>query len=138
MGRKPKIDTKEAIKLKLKGVSTTAIAKMQGVSQPAMSKRLKPLLDCIPNSGYMAEYQDNQADILDALASGIIASVSKKDLSRASLLSKVNSMAVLIDRSRLIRGQSTSNSVSVLLARHVHANPPAPSDREVIVLDDEV
>jgi predicted transcriptional regulator len=62
MGRKPVIDTKLALRMKLKGVSNTAIAKMQGVSQGAVSKRLKPLLACIPNSAYMQEYQDNQAD----------------------------------------------------------------------------
>jgi len=138
MGRKPIVDTKAALKMKLKGVSNTDIAKMQGVTPAAITKRLKPLLDKIPGAEHRQEYQEKQADILDALSAGILASITKKDLSRASLLSKVNSTAALIDRSRLIRGQSTSNSVSVLLAKHVHINAPAPSMREVIEVHDDL
>ena len=134
----PKIDTKAALRMKLKGVSDSDIAKSQGVTRGAVYKKLKPLLEKIPGAEYRAEYQDQQADILDSLAAGIISSITQKDLKRASLLSKVNCMGVLIDKSRLIRGQSTSNSISVLLARHVHLNEPAPPTCEVIEIDDDL
>jgi DNA-binding transcriptional ArsR family regulator len=138
MGRPKKINVDEALKLRLKGVSTTDIAKHQGVNQSNVSRALKPLLERMPGWEHRLHYQECQADILDTLSAGILASVTKKDLSRASLLSKVNSTVALIDRSRLIRGQSTSNSISVLLARHVSVNEPAPSTREVIIVEGEM
>jgi predicted DNA-binding protein YlxM (UPF0122 family) len=132
------VDVKKALSQRLKGVSCAEIAEGMGVSRMAVSKRLKPLLSKVPGYEYRLEYQDKQADILDALAAGIVGSITPKDLKRASLLSKVNSMGVLIDKSRLIRGQSTSNSVSILLARHVHLAPPTSTDREVIELEEEI
>lgn len=137
-GKQPRIDLKQALSMRLKGVSGSEIARAQGVSATAVNKRLKPLLTKIPGWEHRTEYQDKQADILDALAAGIVSSITPKDLKKASLLSKVNSMGVLIDRSRLIRGQSTSNSVSVLLARHVHINAPTVTDVEVIELNDDI
>src|SRR6185369_12012125 len=81
----------------------------------------------------LQEYQDKQADILDALSAGILAGIKKKDIAKASLQQKVSSMGVLIDKSRLIRGQSTNNSVSILLARHVHSLEVLPSARPVVI-----
>lgn len=138
MARTPAVSNQVLMNLSLSGVSQTAIAKATGVSKQAVNKRLKPLLSKIPGYEQMKDYQMNNADVLDAISAGIAGSLTAKDYKRASLLSRVNSMAALIDRSRLIRGQSTSNSVSVLLARHVHINIPAPNDKDIIELNDDL
>lgn len=138
MAKSSGLTAQAMLKMNLNGISQTQIAKATGVSRQAVQKRLKPLLSKIPGYEQMKDYQMNNADVLDAISAGIAGSLTAKDYKRASLLSRVNSMAALIDRSRLIRGQSTSNSVSVLLARHVHINIPAPNDKDIIELNDDL
>ena len=138
MAKSSGLTAQAMLKMNLNGISQTQIAKATGVSRQAVQKRLKPLLSKIPGYEQMKDYQMNNADVLDAISAGIAGSLTTKDYKRASLLSRVNSMAALIDRSRLIRGQSTSNSVSVLLARHVHINIPAPNDKDIIELNDDL
>ena len=133
-----KIDTKVALKMKLKGATLQEIGDKFGVTRSSVQQHLKPLLTmhCAPQQ--LQEYQDKQADILDALSAGILAGIKKKDIAKASLQQKVSSMGVLIDKSRLIRGQSTNNSVSILLARHVHSLEVLPSARPVVIPSGEI
>jgi predicted transcriptional regulator len=134
-----KIDTKAALKMKLAGVPNSEIAKLQGVTRDAVYKHLTPLLKNLPSSMHLDEYQEKQADILDAIATGIVGSIKKKDLDRASLHSKITSLGILVDKSRLVRGQSTNNSISIILARHVNDAPlNTPSLRQITVLDDDI
>jgi len=61
------------------------------------------------------DYQNNKADVFDAIQRRIHRSITDEDIAKAPLLPRVTAAAILEDKARLIRGQSTQN-VSVLLA----------------------
>ena len=56
-----------------------------------------------------------KADIYDAIQHRILGSVTDEVISKAQLLPRVTSAAILEDKARLIRGQATSINVTVLL-----------------------
>ena len=116
MAAPKKIDIAKAVKQRAKGLSYQDIATSQGVRKESVYLALKPILSMQANPEQLEEYRANQANILDSIAARTLQSISNEDMEKASLLQKATTVAVLIDKSRLISGQSTSNSLII------HAN----------------
>jgi hypothetical protein len=53
--------------------------------------------------------KEHESQNLVMLGNSILDSINEKDLDKASLLQKVTSASILIDKRRLIDGQSTEN-----------------------------
>jgi len=63
----------------------------------------------------LRSFQANEADIIDAIREQSLASITPDKLANASYLQLVTGSAILMDKSRLIRGQPTSIHVTALL-----------------------
>ena len=111
-----KLDIPKAVKAKARGQSYAQIAKDQGVHPSTVHQALKPILSMVASPEQLEEYRREQANILDTIAAKTLQSITDEDYEKASLLQKTTAVAVLIDKSRLISGQSTSNSLII------HAN----------------
>jgi hypothetical protein len=103
------VDKASAIKMKAQGFNYGEIAKAQGVTRQTIRYHLAPLFASLPCAEEMAEYKSRQAEIFDATAARIVASISVEDLEKAPLQAKVMSAAIMTDKSRLVSGQSTQN-----------------------------
>lgn len=97
---------------------------------PEMSERAIALrVGCSPSnvhtvlSAYLGDtsvedlrgYQENRADIFDAIGSRALASITPEKLAKASPAELTTVMGILYDKSRLERGQATGINVSVLM-----------------------
>lgn len=95
-------------------MSNVAIANKVGCAESNVRQVLgKYVRDCSLEE--LRDFQANQADIFDGLASSTLASITQADLEKASLLQKVTASAILVDKSRLVRGQPTSIHVTALM-----------------------
>jgi len=63
----------------------------------------------------LREFQENKADIFDALQHRMVMSITDEDIAKAQLLPRVTASAILEDKARTIRGQATQVNVTVLL-----------------------
>ena len=63
----------------------------------------------------LREYQENKADIFDALQKRIMSSITEADIAKAPLMARVTAGAILEDKARVIRGQATGINVTVLM-----------------------
>jgi len=63
----------------------------------------------------LREFQANEADILDAIREKTLASITDEKLANATYLQLVTGAAILIDKSRLLKGQPTSIHVTALV-----------------------
>lgn len=131
-----KVNVKAAIKARLAGQTYSQIAAAQGVDTSRIFRHIKPLMSAFPHADQLHEYQEKQAEVFDAVATGIVSSISNQDLEKATLQQKVTSIGILTDKARLIRGQSTNNTMSVLLTRHVRDTPPEPA--VIPITDDDI
>jgi hypothetical protein len=87
------------------GKSNRAIAKATGRDDKTVAKVLKE-----PDAIAMKlEIEERLAGHFETLAEKILLSVSEDDLLKASLQQKSISAATMVDKARLIRGQSTQN-----------------------------
>ncbi len=100
------IPIESIIELRKKSLSTRQIAKILGCDHSNIVRRL---------NAYKAELQGiepfkrNRADIFALVQAKIINNITDNDIAKASLLQKATSVAVLYDKERLERGQSTEN-----------------------------
>lgn len=76
----------------------------------------------------LRNYQENQADVFDALSMRLLSSLSEKKIAKTRVQEAVTSAAILIDKARLVRGQATGINVSVLLdlAKEIRSERNAP------------
>lgn len=63
----------------------------------------------------LKDFQENKAEIFDALQMRQLMSITDEDIAKAPLLPRVTASAILEDKARTIRGQATQINVSVLL-----------------------
>ena len=63
----------------------------------------------------LREFQENKADVYDALQRRFLSSISNEVIDKASLRDRVIASAVLEDKARVIRGQATGINVTVLM-----------------------
>ena len=111
-----KVNVQKAIKQKMQGMSYQAIADSQGCSKTRVLRLLQPILQDLADPETVAYYRKEQANILDGLAAKTVASISTEKLENASFRDLCVGVGILTDKSRLIQGQSTSNSSIMLRA----------------------
>lgn len=90
-------------------MSYRQIAQLTGSDKSTVHQTIKPLLDLVADPESLDKYRARQADIIDTMAARTIASVTDEDYEKASLLQKTTAFCQLVDKSRLISGQSTQN-----------------------------
>jgi predicted DNA-binding protein YlxM (UPF0122 family) len=111
-----KLNVQKAIQQKMQGMNNSEIAKSQNVSRNTVSRMLKPILEQLADPETIEYYRKEQAQILDGLAAKTVAAISDDKLENASFRDLCVGAGILIDKSRLIQGQSTSNSSIMLKA----------------------
>lgn len=92
-----------------KKLSHAQIAKITGCSAANVTQRLQ-------RAGVttLGNYKQNRADILAVAGKQILASITDEDIKKATLNQKVVSYGILYDKERLERGESTSNTISIV------------------------
>ena len=63
----------------------------------------------------LREFQENKADIYDALQHRVLSSITEASLAKAPAVSLITGAAILEDKARLVRGQATGINVNVLM-----------------------
>ena len=108
----PKIDKGKALQLYTQGYSKSEIADKLGVTPGAISQSINPLLENLLSPEHLKTYQDRQVDIVDsATARMLVESLDTDKLKKASTYQLVSSFGILFDKSRLLKGLSTSNVI---------------------------
>jgi len=137
MKMKPRLNTQE--------IKTIITRTAEGITPNAIGKELqrcnKTVAAVLQREGISAQVdvvRQELADRYEELNHRLLDSISNTDIAKINAYQRIVGCGILTDKVRLLRGQSTSNSVAVLLARHVHINKPMPSDREVIDPGDEI
>jgi Helix-turn-helix domain len=116
-----RIDAQEKQKiaaLAATGKSNRAIARATGRDNKTVAKVLKEA-DVI---NMKANIEERLADKFEQLTESILDSISEDDLLKASLQQKSISAATLLDKSRLIRGQSTMNAAVIMAGAVIEAD----------------
>lgn len=129
-----KIDVKKALKARLAGQSYRQIAKAQGVDVSTAHRHLKPVLLQMPSVEEMAMVKQRAADLCAYQADRIIANITNDDIEKANLQQKATAAAILVDKSRLISGESTQN-LAILVSSAVRDGSVEISGASV---DDEI
>ena len=110
-GLAPKIRT---LKTKFPEMSDAAIARKVGCDPSNVAVVLRRFLG--KNSSQdLKDYQANQADVYDSLSMRLLKSLTDKKIAKSRVQEAVTSAAILIDKSRLVRGQATAINVNVLM-----------------------
>lgn len=113
MGKKPQMDNLEKHQTALlaaQGKSNRAIGRKLGRSDMTVAKVLRePEVIATKEN-----IQERLAGKYEKMAEAILDSISEDDLLKASLQQKSISSATLLDKSRLINGQSTSHQAILL------------------------
>ncbi|MCM0083956.1 helix-turn-helix domain-containing protein [Geomonas sp. Red32] len=121
-----RLDTKEKHQIAVlaaEGKSPHAIGKVLGRSHNTISKALKT-----PEVAEQKEdIQARLADKFEAITERILDGVTPVDIEKASLRDKAVAAGVMLDKSRVIRGQSTQN-IAVMMAAAVLDAHRLPSD----------
>ena len=108
--RSKKIPIELLIDLKEKGLSHAQIGKVVKCSPQNITQRLQA-----EGLETLAEYKENKDAVFEHLQQKIIKSIADEDIKKAPFGSRVTAAAILEDKIRLVRGQSTENK-SVLVA----------------------
>lgn len=103
-----RVDVREAIRDRVRGLSYSEIAKKQNFSAPAVFKAIKSLDKLAINKDQLDEYRKREVNLLDAAKMKfLVAAVNDKKLKSASALQCVTGFAVLTDKSLLLQGKAT-------------------------------
>lgn len=95
-------------------LSHSQIARRVGCSPSNVTCVLKTFLG--KNSdAQLADFQDNKADIYDAIQHRVLASITDKKLGKTGVRDAVVAAGILEDKARLVRGQATGINVTVLM-----------------------
>ena len=111
-----KLNVQKAFKQKMQGMSYQEIATAQGVAKQTVFDRISPILKELANPELIDQYRKNQSAILDGIAAKSVSHITDEKLANASAKDLGILTAVMIDKSRLIQGQSTSNQAILLQA----------------------
>lgn len=102
------------MKLRYPELSESQIAKRVGCN-PATAHRVLKHFFGKGGEASLRNFQENKADIFDALQQKMLMSITAADIAKAPLLPRITGAAILEDKARTIRGQATQINVSVLL-----------------------
>ena len=111
-----KLDTVRALKLRASGMSYRQIASLTNSDKSTVHQTLAPILAELADPKTTEMYRSKQAEIMDGLAAKTVASITDEDISKSGFRDRVVALGILTDKSRLIRGESTSNNLVI------HAN----------------
>lgn len=100
------IPISKLIEYRNKDLSYQDIADLVGCSKPNVYARLKQYDGEIKS---LKSYKENRADVLAVVGSKMLNSLTSNDIEKASAYQRVGMFALLYDKERLERGQSTSN-----------------------------
>ncbi len=100
------IDKTRVLELRLKGLSYREIAQLVGCSKSNVEFIMK---NHFPNLTNLQKYSENKAKILEALQQELVYQFDAEKQKKMSGRDLTWSIAVLEDKIRLIRGQSTEN-----------------------------
>ena len=103
-----------ALKMKYPELGPTAIARTVGCTPDNVSQVLRRSLGNYRPAD-LKEYQAYQADIIDSVAMRSIASITDAKLDKSPAVALGTLAAIMIDKSRLIKGQATGINVTVLM-----------------------
>lgn len=109
--RHNKIDIYKAIQLRNQGNSYSDIAKIYNCTRQHVHQTLAPYID---RNKHVQRYKHDRADVLADLQLEILGSLDKECITKAPFVSRITAMAILYDKERLERGESTEN-VSVIV-----------------------
>jgi DNA-binding transcriptional regulator YhcF (GntR family) len=104
-----KLDRGEALAMRAKGMSVRQIAKQTDVHPSTVHRALINVAQLVLPPDQLEQYRQRQVDVVDSMTARTLASICDEDFQKASLLQKVTSSAILIEKSRLIKGQTTEN-----------------------------
>jgi hypothetical protein len=111
-----RVDVAKALKLRLQGLTFTAIGKVLGVTKQSVSRALtnfEPFLNGV-EPGQLTAYAEERGNFLSAIEVRLMRSLTDEGaIKKASLRDRTVSMGIVFDKRRLEAGQSTNN-VSVL------------------------
>lgn len=126
MTLKRKIDIRHAIKMRNQGATQLVIAKTFGCSVAAVCKALQSVKALVLPQEQLDEFRRVQADVLDTVSAVYLQEQLNPDKIKATSAKDaaiINGIA--IEKSRLIRGQSTSNNEIDIRAWIQRVNVPA-------------
>ena len=95
-------------------MSNTAIAKKVGCDESNVRRVLQRYVRAC-SVEELRDFQANEVDIVDAIRERTLASITEDKLANASYSQLVMGHAILLDKSRLMRGQPTSIHVHALV-----------------------
>ena len=100
------ISIADILDLRRKELTLREIGKILGCTEGNVSRRLK---EYEPTLVKLDRFKRHRADLLTLKQAEIMESLSPEKIEAASLLQATTAMAVLYDKERLERGQSTAN-----------------------------
>jgi hypothetical protein len=101
-------------KLRYPELSNAQIAKRVGTDPANVHRVLKRFLGD-HSEQELKDFQENKAEIFDAIQLRTLMSINDADIAKAPLLPRITGAAILEDKARTIRGQATQINVSVLV-----------------------
>lgn len=106
-----KINLRQAIDLRVKGLSYQEIADYFGVRKQSVWDALQPY--GLETNGSIEVFKEKRADILAGKQADCLAALTVDDIKKASPRDKAIIFGTLYDKERLERGQSTVNLASI-------------------------
>lgn len=106
-----KINLRQAIDLRCKGLSYQEIADYFGVRKQSVHEALQPY--GIEMDGSLEVFKEKRADILAGRQMDCLKALTVEDIQKASARDKAIIFGTLYDKERLERGQSTVNLAGV-------------------------
>lgn len=102
------------MKLRYPELSESQIAKRVGCNPATAHRVLKRFLGK-HSEQELRDFQENKADIFDALQLRTLKSITAADIAKAPLLPRITGAAILEDKARTIRGQATQINATLLV-----------------------
>jgi hypothetical protein len=116
------------LKTQFPEMSQRAIAKRVGCNKSNVHSVLSFYMGKA-NEEELRGFQENKADIYDALQHRLLSSITPNKLAKAPAVSLITGAAILEDKARLVRGQATGINVNILMdvVEALRARPVAPT-----------
>jgi hypothetical protein len=120
---KPRTKSQKTRKL---GEKTQAILRIKGEHPTLNTREIGELAECDHShvvrvlarygveQGLVEKYKRGRADIFAGIQGRILDTITNDDIKKASLQQKVTAAGILYDKERLERGESTSNTISIV------------------------
>ena len=107
-----KHDVKKMIQLRNQGVSLGDIAKVTGAPKASVHVILRDVQSMLATPEQLEEYRTQQAAVMDTIGMAYGQRLLDEDaIKGASALQAASVLGIVTDKARLIRGESTSNSL---------------------------